>query len=549
MHKSSSFESSSNSRLYVALLTLIVGSYCAWVLSLPLFPTQDGPVHLYFVHVLRELLTGHGSFYQQYYYIRHILPPYSLYYYTLLLLSSFLPILVADKVVICLYFISFAFGFRYLAKAVGRDGELMALPASLLLLNWPLGMGFVNFCLSTSLGFWALGLWCRALGRDDTKRKVGFVVMAYVIMLTHPVPLLAVLGFCGVELCIRLVRFRRSRPKPGSDFVPAGWSRDLVYVIAAAGTLAYVKLFTAAHVLQPNEGSTGTYWSRQLSNLKAFVLLHSLSPFTGRTVADAVYRFSLYALLLVAMGLAIRNLRQAMRRGSWSVADTWTLVSLGFTLGFPFITPDLNNSAYFAARLVFYIWICALVAASGARIERAVVRGVIAGGSVALTALILIMAHQRIGPIARDTAQIEQMAGIKAHSVGLFLDDPNYEVSPVISYDPYFWNGARMFRRTDSVMYNTPWLNLPIIPLGPRPLLPSDRLGSVPLEGPKILRRELTGSPEDREFVLSHVDTAIVSGGINTASKGPDVLLREDPVGSHQWRCTMEGRYSVCGVR
>src|ERR1700744_3345714 len=57
------------------LLSGLVLVFCVWALSLPLFPTQDGPMHKYYVHVLASLLSGGQS--NSAYVIRHPFPHYA----------------------------------------------------------------------------------------------------------------------------------------------------------------------------------------------------------------------------------------------------------------------------------------------------------------------------------------------------------------------------------------------------------------------------------------------------------------------------------------
>jgi hypothetical protein len=166
---------------------LLVLAYIVWILSLPAWPSQDGPVHLYYVHVMRELLSHHATVYSRYYTIKHVLPPYALYYYALLALSKFCSLLLADRLVLCVYLILFVFGFRYLARAVGPSADLSTLLALLLALNWSAGMGFLNHCLSLALVFWAIGLWLRFTERRPGARLVFLLIVA-AITLTHPVP-------------------------------------------------------------------------------------------------------------------------------------------------------------------------------------------------------------------------------------------------------------------------------------------------------------------------------------------------------------------------
>jgi hypothetical protein len=60
-----------NAFLFTALVALI----CAWVLSLPVFPSQDGPAHKFYAGVLGQELFGDP--YGHAYRIRMPVPPYA----------------------------------------------------------------------------------------------------------------------------------------------------------------------------------------------------------------------------------------------------------------------------------------------------------------------------------------------------------------------------------------------------------------------------------------------------------------------------------------
>ncbi|HVG27836.1 MAG TPA: hypothetical protein VM865_09545 [Acidobacteriaceae bacterium] len=121
---SSAFEPSSRRLSPELLATLLLSlAYIAWLLSMPACPSQDGPVHLYYTRVLSALFSHQPTPYARFYYIKHLLPPYALYYDALLLLSKFVPLLLADRLIVCLYFFSFVFGFRYLVHAIGSRAD------------------------------------------------------------------------------------------------------------------------------------------------------------------------------------------------------------------------------------------------------------------------------------------------------------------------------------------------------------------------------------------------------------------------------------------
>ena len=540
----------SGNALYLTLILLITSAYSVWVLSLPLFPTQDGPMHLYYTHVLHALLFGPPGIYPRFYAVRHILPPYASYYYMLMLISRVVPLVVADKIIACIYFFLFALGFRYLANSVGRRGELMALLATPMLLSWSLGMGFVNFCLSTAIVMWALGLWCRAAGTKSHARKVGFVLLAYLAMLTHPVPLLALISFCVVELAIRLTRHRLQQPSS----LPPNMISDLVYLAGALGTLGYIKLFTNKIATQAASGEAhASFIAGVLADTKFYLLQRSLSYFGGHTAVDIFIRMTLALLLLAPLALAIHQRVQNHRARRWTLGDTWLAASVVLLLVLPLLPNEVNDAHYFAARLVIFAWLAAMAAASASSWRpKKFLRHpglIVSLGIVIINVVTLASAEHRIRPIARDLARMEAQPSKLDHQVGVLLDGPVYLRPPMLSFDPYFWAGVTQFRHSDSVLLNSPWLVFSVMPLRATPLMPTSRVSPSVMEQPDKFGQFLGTGRQFRELGLPEITFAIVDKGAASDPIEVPVGLRSETATASTWTCKPEGWYSVCNPR
>jgi hypothetical protein len=562
-HLETTGESKKENFACLLLLGLISLAYCVWILSLPLFPTQDGPMHLYYARIMQALLLHRDpGIFPQYFVIKHLFPPYSLYYYLLLALSTVMSLVSADKVVICLYVVLFLFGFRYLARSVGREGRqsgnVMALLITPVVLNWPLGMGFVNFCLSTALSLWTLGLWCRVSRSPGDSRAMlrlaGFVVLCFVIMLTHPVPLLGVLGFCCIEMGVRLVLvFRQTRASDGvRSRVSREFIRDAVALLLAGTTLIYVKAFTTHHVLkQIDVVSKRQYLHNVRNTAPGMFLLHTFTAFAGHGIWDLLYRGSVFGVLAIAVVIGVRDVRRSLKAGRWSVANTWLVLCLLLIVALPVIPPELNSSHFFSARLVIFVWIAGLVAAAGVARPRLGATRILTGASlfaVAVTGVILLLAVRRINPIARQIAVAETMTLEGRQQVGVLLIADNYSSPRTITYDPYYWSGARIFRRQDSILYNTPWLDLAIIPVGAQPAMATGRIDSLSLEWQAKMRRTMMGSAVARSLVFQQISTTVINHGSGVFGEALDPILAMDPVAGHRWSCRVGASYTLCSL-
>jgi hypothetical protein len=122
----------------------------------PLFPSQDGPIHLYYAEVTRNLFLGTGV-YEDSFVIRHLLSPYIFQTYLLTVFNSLFDPLVSEKLLVCTYIGMFLFGFRYLVRSVLPGDETGALFAVPFLFNYFVYAGNYNYALGIAFVLWGVG--------------------------------------------------------------------------------------------------------------------------------------------------------------------------------------------------------------------------------------------------------------------------------------------------------------------------------------------------------------------------------------------------------
>ena len=447
-----------------ALFSILLLALCAWVLSLPEFPSQDGPMHFYYAHIFKSILHGaHG--YDSFFYVRNLFPPYAVHYYLLILLTSLVSGAMAEKLIVCLIVVVLATGFRYLAIACGRTGYLASLFVLPLLLNWSLGMGFFNFCLSLGFAMWALGLWWRARGSASLGYLLLFLAMVVVLTLTHPVPLLLVIGVAGVDLAIRTVFHREVfGERPRGRILIRLWS---VFALTCT-SLLYISHFTDKQRIEQNtSGSALTH----PAVLVGFLRLRPVGIFAGSEWDNALYRAGLYLVLLGAIGVGFTAFQRARgARKSFLVSNPWLWMALVFPVIVVLIPRDMNGSHFFADRLVIVPFFGSLFAASAHRVFSRRAQIGTAALATAMTLGVLAMANSRIRPIAKVIAgergqSFREMPGAAGVLLGTpVTEDLRHKVYKV-SFDPTLFIPAYSFAESNTVLLNSPWLDLPILPL------------------------------------------------------------------------------------
>ncbi len=523
------------------LLFVFLGADLFWLASMPAWPSQDGPVHLYYTRVLDALLSSAPSPFRPYFFIKHLLPPYALYYYALLGLSHAMPLLTADRVVIGAYVVSFILGFRYCARAIGPNAPVTSLLASLLVMNWTLGMGFANFCLSLSFALWAMGLWLR-LGRgpevgsghqQDLGKRLVFLLLLLLITLTHPVPLLLVLGFCGLDLACRYVAARQAwRPLQRGE-LRAG----IVTLFFGSLLLLYVKAFTVAHPLEQRTKLPGSFLGHAVRHIKDLLIVKDVEVLYGRWWEVQLYRVSVGLILVVATLFAVQQWRSHRAEKVWTAGDSMMVYAACFLLLLPFLPSDISGAYYFFERLNLMLWLTMLLAASGwssgpraeaprggfeigARTATWQFEGQsaratlgVAAFSIVLTVILLHALEKTLRPFAERDYQLANTELPLKGQLTMVLDGDQERkylwAGP--PWDPYYWDTVALLRHNDAIMANPPWLDSPIIPLAETSGIPGSVLPPLLANSPLFLGYRLKDTPALRSDVLDKTEVALFS--------------------------------------
>lgn len=455
--------------LYAAVVLLT----CAWVLSLPLFPSQDGPLHLYYVQIFRELLTHQHTPYTHLFAIRHYLPPYASYYYALIGLGRFVSLETADKLFAVGNIAFFAAAGHYLLRSLyprTRWAPFLLLPV---LLNWPLFMGFANYMLSINFALLALACWCRAAHRSGWRYTVLFLALVGCMILTHPLPWAFTLGFASLELLLRIWRLRAGR----TAHVRSRLWRDLLALTVTGLSYLYLLPFRA-----PTQRMTRLLFNPQRHTwepirypsillrlgYQALGLLHTqgINLFQGTGPAH-VYRVGIALLLGGSLLLALASLAgRGLAR--WQLPDTWLLYAALLILGLILVPDDGIGGYYVTTRMQLLVYICCVVAAAPALERRPRLAVSAATVSVALALLTLGLAVRYIGAAARTIASLRDLPlPADASRPGLLMRPAGIVFPAELNYDAYTWAPVHYFRWRHLVLYNTAWLGDRLIPIAP----------------------------------------------------------------------------------
>jgi len=427
------------------------------VLALPLFPSQDGPVHLYYADIIRSLLT-HSGVYAQHFEIKSFLTPYALEYYSLVVLETAFSPEMSEKLVVCCYIFAFGFGFKYLVESVAERRSPWTLAGMPFCMNALVYLGSLNYSIGVALTLFLCGFWIRCSGRLRSGRVTAVLACFLLTLFTHPVPVAIFLLFVGLHFAADLACAAKAGPGLWARSLQARW-RPLTMIALMAGTAAvWVGMFVnhSGH-FRNQPSSVGEHgWIRAVSSL---LKLWPVAPFTSPAYRGGL----LFLLAMTGLFLFV---------GAWIHKDRISpaaiaIIATGaicFTL-FCIAPGSINGSGFFPERFAIF-WVLFLIAATaGFRPPRLCS---LAAGVTALCVTIAVLALQwvNVSRIAPEVSSVMDTLPAKAGSVGLIIGEKS-SLPEGLSFDPFFWGGVHYFRRSRAILANAPWLDVPLVMIRP----------------------------------------------------------------------------------
>ena len=113
---------------------------------------------------------------------------------------------------------------------------------------------------------------------------------------------------------------------------------------------------------------------------------------------------------------------------------------------------------------------------------------------------------------------------------------------PKLSYDPFVWIAGRYFLREDKVMLNSPWLDLPILPIKPRGGHFANVFPPQIHNYPERLNDTLARSPNAKAVVQHSADFILFVG--YPFPSWISISTLTDP--QHQWSCQTADWLRLC---
>jgi hypothetical protein len=493
---------------FIGLLLLCCTA--AMVLSVPAFPSMDGPLHLYYADIVRNLLAA-TNLYGDYFQLKSLVTPYALQYFTLAALQMIFSPLMSEKVLICIYIVIFGVGFAYLVNAAaGRRTPwvLFGLPFCMHRLVY---MGFLNYCIGLAVALFLCGYWIRWSTRMS-RRSLAVLTGTYVVlMVIHPAPLVIFLLFAGMYTTTALVR--NVITGSGTWVSAICENRVQFSMIVALGLLAtlWLSFFVVRpHATPPDVGASvkkpaAVLWTQNaIDELKLYVVLPFSSP---------GYRSGPFLLVCIAaLALAWACRRGPLRLPAAAIACA-AFSLFCFTLHV--VAPAyFNGGTYIGDRFAVAFVMFLIAAAAAAQPAVSGWRYAIPVVAVTVAVPVLYFQWQQTSAIAADLNWVLTAPPMPARSIGFIVGQrSDVQEHTGLMFDPYLVAGAHYFRRSHAIMGNALWMDLPHIMLRPTRSAPWHFV-KPQHTAEYLLRARNTGAtrPEITFLVRAGSQTALVNG-------------------------------------
>ncbi len=428
------------------------------------FPSQDGPLHLYYIDVLANLLRGTGE-YSKYFTIAHAVPPYAFHPYLQLLLNMVFDPLTGEKLLVSGYIVWFAISFRYLVHSVDPGNDWLPLLAFPFGLNRTLFLGFYNFSYAVATALFLAGYWLRHYDELTPRRSATYLGLTVLLALMHPIPL--ILGLMFVCAHVVFLVWTRSRR--------AGLSRA-VRAYRWAGLHALWSVVPLAWIAHYTEAGRVGLARPNFMRLLTFAGSTLLAPFRPWGYRGPLAALSLGLLLLAAA---------RFRKGGWQnrPADLALLAMAAFSVVMYVVAPhQINLNAHVPDRFPIFGIAFAAAFAAGIRLRRRTESAALACIAISASFLIGWQAVAKQGILhelasvldAPPATQSARMAIIADKPIGLHGMYPN-------NFTPYVWAGAHYLRRSKAILLNGAWLRSPIMLVKPRVEAPCEYIDPQPM--------------------------------------------------------------------
>ncbi len=437
-------------RVYLACLCSLV----VLILALPVFPSGDGSVHLYYSHVVGKLLSAPGSYGHEYQ-LRRIAGPYSLQYIFQGSMERVVGANMAEKLFVVTILLNLGLGFRFLARQLGGNSSIASMWALSLLPTWTLATGFMNYSLAIGFAVWALGCWQSLKNGTSVAKAAWFSVLAIALVFSHPLPLLLLICMISMDL-ISIVVNRLLNNKAFPEQIILLMVNYLVSCVAFGVPISISDKSRVAGEAK----NLGFHFGVLIHFLQANTVTIIGKDHSSLTIYHNLFRILLGTLLFITVARLLGYWRSAEFFETNNLAISAVLL-IAVTLCLPI---SLNGGYYVPERMWGLLWLILLAATAKWKVSEKW-RSLLSMASILFFLFTLGEAAVALYRSSRTVQSIDAVV-LPSDALGIYLAaDSTNQYPNGLSWGVYGWSGARAFEHSEAILLNSPWLDITISPL------------------------------------------------------------------------------------
>lgn len=362
-----------------ALFLGLILMYLIPIWAVRYFPSTDGPSHMANAKILLEYIRSEKGILHQYYRLNTSLDPNWIGHIVLACLGCFLPMLIAEKILISGYIILFPLSVLYAVKSTQPREKACVFLAFPLIYNYPFHMGFYNFSYSLVLFFFAIGYWMRYNESLSSKRIVILAILLFLLYFCHIVSLVMAGVGIGIMLTLRAFTEVFSHTGYGKAERKTFLKHFRSQVLPVAYAFLPTVLLAGSFIIKRGLGESAvskTSWNvtKKLFHLLSFSSLVSYRSIEMIPSIGLAVLFGIVASTILYRRIARRSLE------SW---DVLLVVFLAYVLIY-FVAPyGISGGGYLSPRLMLFPFFV-LVLWFGAQITRIVPKRTVVAGAVGI---------------------------------------------------------------------------------------------------------------------------------------------------------------------
>lgn len=369
----------------MVLFYLPIAVSIVFILSVKIYPTVDGPAHLYNSQIIKELLFNKSTPFNSYYEFNKVLVPNWLDHFILAFFSTFVPLLWVQKLILVLIILGQALIFNKIILKINPANKLLSVLVLPFIFSDFFHEGFYNQQLSFLLLFifiyWRL---CNQVVNNDSSMYYWMLFMFSILFWFSNIVTYVLFGLMvGLEILIKEWKLKSSL----IAVVKRYWRLIIVFLPTLYLSLIFV--FSTKMVT--------TEKSINLAN--KFILLFRLDPiiiFDTPGESRLTIPIAIILLLLLIFGLNKSGSNKSML-GVIKICALFLFISF-------WLLPNEAGAGMLSYRFatLFYLMLIILIAEKNLKIS------IIIPAAVLITSIQLGLTFKRHNGTIRDYAQISQ---------------------------------------------------------------------------------------------------------------------------------------------